>query len=144
MANLLLGGPTTTFRDAVTNYLFNGAAAPAPATLYLGLATNAVAPGGTPSEAAGTGYARLALARDGSAWSRDVASGRLKTANTLTFNGGSALAANWGDKARSLVLYDAATGGNACYWFDVPDAAQPALTTGSPAPSVPAGQLSLL
>lgn len=156
MGKIVLGGPTTKHRDARTDWEFSGAAAPTlPATWYIGLAINAVVPGGEPIEVAPAdgSYARQPYDRVGGNWTRDAQTGRLKTTQAITFTpvgGGATLPSAWGpDGARSLIFCTAASGGSAAdgtikHWLDVADDKQQSLAAGSPAPTFPAGQVSMI
>lgn len=138
------GSMTTAYAQALAAHELNGSASPVPATWYVGLATGGFSTAAAPAEVAGSGYARQPLARDGTAWSLSGVTGKYETAVAVTWNGGAALSAAWGggEPTTLIVLYDALTGGNARWIFEL--AAPVTLSTGSAAPTIPAGQLSLL
>jgi hypothetical protein len=108
-----------------------------PATWYVGLSTApALRSGATTYEVSGGGYARVAVTNNATNFP-NAYNGRKSNGTAITFPTPSG---SWGTVA-SMFIADAPTGGNV---WRVADLAIPwSITTGIPAPSFPAGNLSL-
>lgn len=103
--------------------MWRGQAWALPGTLYVGLASAASDTGAT--ELSGTGYSRKAAARTLATWAGTQGSGTTSassgtskaTSNNIAFDFGTAGTA-WGT-ANHVVIYDAATGGNALVYLPI-------------------------
>jgi hypothetical protein len=120
----LLGG--TAQADALTNYAENkvidaivrGQALAAPATMYMGLATDTCSDAGTGTEPSGNAYARVAVTSSLANWAGTQSAGSTVassgTGGTTSNNGAiiwTASSGAWGN-LQSVRWYDASTAGN--------------------------------
>lgn len=110
-----MGSKTDHGENAVLGYIFEGTSMALGADLFLALSSAVYsdsATGSSMSEFTGTGYARVAIPRDGTDWTITGSSPtQVTNANDVAFpQAGS----DWGTP-QSFYICDAATGGNTLY-----------------------------
>lgn len=126
--------------NALVDWFLRGATAPTlPASWHVALLTAAAdAEAGTLTECAGTGYARVAVARSTSAFSATNAAGSTaatstgtggRSSNNAVIDFGTAGGADWGTVTH-VALFDAGTGGNA--WIVQALTTSKAINSGDP------------
>lgn len=116
----MAGSKTAYLSKKLLDHVLGGAAYTPPATLYLCLSTAAFTPtatGAAMNEVNAVGYARLAIASDGTNWSVGTAAAPSEKHNLLELAFAPATA-TWGTP-QSAYLADASTGGNALYGSDI-------------------------
>jgi hypothetical protein len=134
--------------NKLIDHLFRGTAYTAPAGVYIALftANPTDTGGGTEVSTSGTAYARVNVAPGTGNWANTQnsgvgvssgTSGTTQNINTITFG---TPTANWG-VVTGIGLFDASTAGNLLFW--APLAASKTVNNGDPAPSFPAGTLTV-
>lgn len=117
----------------------DGAVAPKPTNLYVGLFTASPSDAGGGTEvSAGGGYARVTVVCNSTNWAGPTAGdGTVKNGNAITFG---TPTVNW-NTITSVGVFDAASGGNLLWWgaLDVPKT----VNNGDAAPSFAANQLTI-
>lgn len=114
------GSKTDYLSKKILDHVLGGAAYTPPATLYLCLSTaafNALATGVAMAEVVAAGYARLAVANNGTTWTTATAGAPSEKHNQIEFAFAAATTV-WGTP-QSAYLADAATAGNALFGSDI-------------------------
>jgi len=104
--------------DELNDHVLGGADFTRPATVYIGLWTDALtdaSTGSTGTEASGSAYARVSVTNNATNW---PASSSGSKASGIAFTFPTASGGNWGTVTHAGIL-DAATVGNMLYWFDL-------------------------
>jgi hypothetical protein len=131
------GAMSDHLEGALLGHVFKGTAYAGPATTYVGLSTSACSDASTGTEVAGGGYARVAVASNGSSWTGPTANnGTIANAAAVTFP---APTGNWGSVTHWFIS-DAATAGNllVCAPLTTPKT----INNGDAAPAFGAGALT--
>lgn len=106
-----MAGKSDYLENKVLNYIFNGGAFSAPATVYVGLYTSAPTDAGGGTEVSGGSYARVAITCNTTNFPTTT-TGVIRNAVAQNFAQASAA---WGTVV-AFGIFDALTGGNLLYW----------------------------
>ena len=111
-----MAGFVDTQEQAILNYFFRAATWTLPADLYIGLSTTTpTEAGGSVTEPAGMGYARVAVTRNTSNWTAATGVAPAVIDNTNAITGWTAAGGSWGTITH-VTIHDASTSGNVLGW----------------------------
>ena len=142
-----MAGKSDYLENKYIDFLLRGQTFTPPATVYVALLTAAPSDSGGGTEVTGGSYARVGVSSTLANWAGTQSAGST-TASTgtggQTSNNNTIIfptpTASWG-VVTHFALYDASTSGNQLYWG--PLGANKSINNGDPAPSFPAGSLTI-